>query len=117
MRPTTQRVLDERGHVAAWAGLDEQPRTVVVERLDGLAEADGARPVLHEQLADLLRVLRGRPGSRAGEQLGGGGAAPEPAEDRAQVVGERGEQRRVDRSVVRKLLADHALGRRKLARA
>ena len=88
------------------ADLDEDARAVVVQRLDRLAEANRLRPVLDEQLADRVGLLGVRPAvvhdhsgvdwRRRTGQL---------REDRAQVLGERGEQRRVHGAVVGELLA------------
>ena len=110
-RLPAQDVLDEGRHVPARPGLHEDPRAVRVQRLDRLAEAHRARPVLDEQLADLLRVLGVARRGRARPERAGGRAHRELGEDPAQVLGEGREERRVHRAVVREDLADQPLPR------
>ena len=106
---SAQDVLHERRHVPARPDLDEDARAVVVQRLDRLAEANRLRPVLDEQLADRGRLLGVAPGGGARPQRRAGGAHGQLGEDRAQVLGERGEQRRVHGAVVGELLAHQPL--------
>src|SRR5215210_52657 len=111
-----QDVVDERGHVPARADLDEDASAVVVERLDRLAEAHRIGPVLDQQVADARRVLGIGRGRRTRPEPAARGAYWQLREDRAQVLGEGGEQRRVYGAVVGQLLAHQAIARGDLAR-
>ena len=117
VRTTAEDVVDEAGHVPARAGLDEDPRALVVQLLDRAPELDRTRPVLDEQLADRRRRRTGRATrsctSRAPSSPGR--SATSAKTSRSSSANAR-EQRRVDGAVVGQLAVDQPVAAGDLAR-
>ena len=104
-----QDVGDERGQIRRRSDLDENPRTVPVQGLHRLPEANGAGPMRECQLSDGLGIVRhpgcGHTGVERDLRDGESGIRVEPLE----LVTHRREERRVVGPTEGQLLADGTL--------
>ena len=107
--PLAQDVGHESGQIRGRSDLYEDPRTVGVQGLHRLPEANGTGPVLEGQLSNGIGIVRYPGGGHAGVERNlrrrESGVGVEPLE----LVTDRREERRVVRPTEGQLLADGAL--------